>query len=357
MSLVSTQQSSSNSIPSTSTPSKGDEAHGKKNSEGTEAALSSLLGAFADTTPNSMERGAPEYSQSGLNTPYPTALNDASEDSSADHPSAANYTAQEVRPANYSTSATPTSEYGVHPSSARSGSFPEHIQRQYYPSSNHSGSSGSMAQPTSPSLPLPDGAPNHRAQQIKSDQDVPIDPSIAASSPTYPPHAGPYSAYPPQQDMSHGYPQHPGGPMYAQPRPDWGAGYSQHPQHGMPAPYSGVNAPNAAAPSGPRPGQVSTYLPLFKSVWRHGVYAHALDNRLVTTSERVEIGDHLLLSLQDTYQRVIRYYENSICYCSQERALTFHCRHLNPFWIMLTARTAPSISGLLFRSHSRRTAA
>ena len=208
-----------------------------------------------------MERGASEFSRSGLNTPYPATFNDASVESLSEHPTAASYPAQEVRPAGYPESATPTSEYSAHPSSARSGSFPEHIQRQYYPSSNHSGSSGGMAQPTSPSLPLQDGASNHHAQQIKSDQDVPIDPSIAASSPTYPPHAGgPYSAYPPQQEMSHGYPQHPGGPMYAQqPRPDW-AGYSQHPQHGMPAPYptSGVSAPNSAAPSGPRPGQVST---------------------------------------------------------------------------------------------------
>ncbi|OBT42083.1 hypothetical protein VE00_06540 [Pseudogymnoascus sp. WSF 3629] len=196
-----------------------------------------------------MERGASEFSRSGLNTPYTPTFTDASVDSPAEHQSPASYPAQEVRPVNYSASATPTS--------ARSSSFPEHIQRQYYPSSNHSGSSGGMAQPTSPSLPLQDGASNHHAQQIKSDQDVPIDPSIAASSPTYPPHGGPYSAYPPQQEMSHGYPQHPGGPMYAQqPRPDW-AGYGQHPQHGMPAPYpsSGVSAPNSAAPSGPRPGQ------------------------------------------------------------------------------------------------------
>jgi hypothetical protein len=175
-----------------------------------------------------MERGAPEYTQT-------------------DHSSAAQY--------HHSTSATPTSEYGVQPASARSGSFPEHIQRQYYPASNHSGSSGGMAQSTSPSMPLQDGR-NHHPHQIKSDQDVPIDPSIAASSPTYPPHGGQYSPYPPQQEMSHGYPQHPGGPMYAQPRPDW-AGYGQHPQHGMPAPYptSGVNTPTSAAPSGARPGQ------------------------------------------------------------------------------------------------------
>ena len=147
----------------------------------------------------------------------------------------------------------------MHPASARSGTFPEHIQRQYYPASNHSGSSGGMAQSTSPSIPLQDDHQNHHNPQNKSDQDiVPIDPSIAASSPTYPPHGGQYSPYPPQQEMSHGgYPQHPGGPMYAQPRPDW-AGYSQQPHHGMPAPYAttGVSTPTSAAPAGARPGQV-----------------------------------------------------------------------------------------------------
>jgi transcription factor CON7 len=223
-----------------------------------EAALSSLLGAFTNGSPrHSMERGAPEYSQSGLQTPYPNALNNAqSEGNPADHASA-------VQSNNtFPSSATPTSEYGVHPTSARSSTFPEHIQRQqYYPSSSHSGSSGGMAQTTSPSMPLQDGRSSHHNQSIKSDADVPIDPSIAASSPTYPPHGGQYSPYPPQQEMSHGYPQHPGGPMYAQPRPDW-AGYGQQPHHGMPAPYqtTGVSTPTSAAPAGARPGQVSYLL-------------------------------------------------------------------------------------------------
>lgn len=227
-----------------------------------EAALSSLLGAFSKETPlRSMERGGSEFSQSGLHSPSPTPERH-SEKYHADHASAAiPYApiAQEVRSNNFSASATPTSEYGVHPTSARStSSFPEHIQRQYYSPSNHSGSSGGMAQPTSPSMPMQDGRTSHH-QAIKSDAEVPIDPSIAASSPTYPPHGGQYSPYPPQQEMSHGYPQHPGGPMYAQPRPDW-AGYGQHPQHGMPAPYTtGVSTPTSAAPAGARPGQVRSF--------------------------------------------------------------------------------------------------
>merc|ERR1712000_86950 len=187
----------------------------------TEAALSKLLGVSTNSSRRSMDRGATQYSQS----------------ESADHASAAHYT-PEVRSNNYSTSATPTSEYGIYPTSARSGSFPEHIQRQYHPSSNHSGSNGGgMAQPTNP--------------------------SIAASSPTYPQHNGQYSPYPQQGDMSHGYPQHPaGGAMYTQPRPDW-AGYAggQHPMHGG-YPVSGAQTPTSAAPAGARPGQVYSFVPI-----------------------------------------------------------------------------------------------
>ncbi|KAG4417882.1 hypothetical protein IFR04_009019 [Cadophora malorum] len=255
MSLVS-QHLSDNNTNSLLSSTEFDDTRDESTNSFTEAALSKLLGVSTNSSRRSMDRGATQYSQSGLHSPFQHAFNDAqSEEESADHASAAHYT-PEVRSNNYSTSATPTSEYGIYPTSARSGSFPEHIQRQYHPSSNHSGSNGGgMAQPTSPSLPLQDGR-NHHNTQIKSDQDVPIDPSIAASSPTYPQHNGQYSPYPQQGDMSHGYPQHPaGGAMYTQPRPDW-AGYAggQHPMHGG-YPVSGAQTPTSAAPAGARPGQ------------------------------------------------------------------------------------------------------
>jgi hypothetical protein len=197
-----------------------------------------------------MDSGAAEFSQLGLPTPYPYAFTNAhSEEPPAEHVSAVqSFTPQQqgARSANgYSNSATPTSEYGVYPASARSSNFPENVRQ--YPGTN-----GAMAQqPPSPSS-IQDGQ-NHQNSHIKSDQDVPIDPSIAASSPTYPAH-GQYSPYPPQQDMQHGYPGHPSGAMYQQPRPDW-AGYAGQPQHGMPA-YTGVHTPTSAASAGPRPGQV-----------------------------------------------------------------------------------------------------
>ncbi|KAI9820267.1 MAG: hypothetical protein M1827_005889 [Pycnora praestabilis] len=234
---------------------------------------SANLASYLNSQEQPMDRGASDYSQSGLHSPYPAFNDPQSEGSPTDQASAAQYPpGPEVRSSNFSSSATPTSEYGINPSSARSGSFPEYLTRQpypdgatrYHPPNNHSGSSGGMAQATSPSMPLADGHPNshHGAQHIKSDPDVPIDPSIAASSPTYPP-PGPYSPYPPQHDMSQGYPGHPGPPQMYGGRPDWGAQYGGH-NHGLPGPYNAHNSPattvssaSSAATAGPRPGQQS----------------------------------------------------------------------------------------------------
>jgi transcription factor CON7 len=197
------------------------------------AAASTALQSLLRT---SMDRGAADYPQTGLPSPYPSTFGDnrSEASSSVDQSSAAHYanSQQDPRAGAYQATATPNSDYAVYPQSARSSNFPDHIQRTYHPASSQSGSSGGgMAQtPTSPSsMPLQDGRHHQNAQQgAKSDSDVPIDPSIAAASPTYP-HSQ-YSPYPPQQDMSHGYAQHSGG-LYAQPRPDW-TGYGQ--QHGPP---------------------------------------------------------------------------------------------------------------------------
>ncbi|KAI0883429.1 uncharacterized protein GGS22DRAFT_190084 [Annulohypoxylon maeteangense] len=214
-----------------------------------------------------MERSVPEYSQSGLPSPYPSTYGDTQSEASADHTSAAHYPSnQEARGNSYPTSATPTSEYGAYPQSARStSSFPEHSLRQYHPASNHSGSSGGMAQtPTSPSMPMQDGR-NHQSQQVKSDTDVPIDPSIAAPSPTYAP-PNQYSPYaPPPPDMSHNYPQS-AGSLYAQPRPDW-ANYGHPGAPGqMPHPHSVYpHTQSTAAPGRPAQygaQQVYSFVPI-----------------------------------------------------------------------------------------------
>ncbi|KAI1180288.1 hypothetical protein F4777DRAFT_574048 [Nemania sp. FL0916] len=212
------------------------------------------LGKLLDYSDSPMERNVHDYSQSGLPSPYPSVSGDnQSEASSADHASAAQYPSnQEARPASYSASATPNSEYGTYPQSARStSSFPEHSLRQYHPASNHNGNSGGMAQQTttSPSMPLQDGR-NHQPQQVKSDSDVPIDPTIAAPSPTYP--HGQYSPYPqPPQDMAHSYQQGAPAGMYTPTRPDW-ANYA-HPTGQMPHHPVYPHQPNSA-PQG-RPTQ------------------------------------------------------------------------------------------------------
>ncbi|KAK4235255.1 hypothetical protein C8A03DRAFT_46576 [Achaetomium macrosporum] len=193
-----------------------------------------------------MDRGAPEYSQS-------------------DPASAAPYAAQqEARSTPYSNSATPTSDYSVYPPTSRSGAFPE-MQRQYPPATNPNGGSAGMPQtPTSPSMPLGDGHShqNPQQQQAKSDSPVPIDPSMAAPSPTYASH-GQYSPYapPPPQEMGHGYPQHPGAPgLYAQPRPDWGGYGQQAPGHITPTHHVFHQTPSTAVQA--RTNQVYSFVPI-----------------------------------------------------------------------------------------------
>ena len=157
-----------------------------------------------------------------------------------------------MRSSTYAQTATPSSEYSVNSSSARSATLPQdYLARQQYAQQQSHAGAGTMAQATSPSMSLQDGQQNnHHNPPHKSNPEVPIDPSIAQSSPTYPP----YSPYAPNHDMSQyqGHPQqgyHP-----------WPQQYAGHP-HGMPGgPYSSpgtaVSAGGAAATAGPRQGQV-----------------------------------------------------------------------------------------------------
>ncbi|KAJ4292120.1 hypothetical protein N0V88_005747 [Collariella sp. IMI 366227] len=211
-----------------------------------------------------MERGPSDYSQSGLPSPYPSVVGDnKSEASSVDPASAAPYAAQpEARSASYSNSGTPTSEYGAYPTPSRSNTFPD-MQRPFHPAGNPGAGPGGLPQtPTSPSMPVHDGQSHQNPQprEAKSDSHVPIDPSIAAASPTYATHPtySPYAA-PPQQDMSHQY-QHPSTPsLYAQPRPDW-AGYGQQPSgHITPNTHMFHQAP---PPAQGRPHQVYSFVPI-----------------------------------------------------------------------------------------------
>ncbi|RVX74078.1 hypothetical protein B0A52_01910 [Exophiala mesophila] len=196
-----------------------------------------------------MDRGPSDYAQS-------------------DQSSVATYATQDPRSANISSTNTPQSDYGLTPSSARSSGFPsDQLRYSQYPHAPHQAAVGAMAQPPSPSLSLPDGAPHgnpngslNSTSHQRSNSDLPIDPSISQASPTYPP----YSPYPQGQDMQHAYqPQH---PPYMQQRPpheQWG-GYP--PQHGMPGPYPHPGGPGVAGPpqtsAASRPGQVYSFVPI-----------------------------------------------------------------------------------------------
>ncbi|KAG6248887.1 hypothetical protein E4U24_002495 [Claviceps purpurea] len=179
-----------------------------------------------------MDRSAPEYSQSGLPSPYSSSFGDNhSEGSTADPASAAQYPVKtEV---SYPTTATPTPEYGVYPPSARPGAYSGHIQRSYNPASSNSGAG--------------------MAQQ-------PNDPSIGQHSPTYPYPPPQPSPYAPNQDMTHGY-SHPSGAMYAQPRPDWG-GYGHHGAPPMAGGHPGVYGHNQASQAQQRSSQVYSFVPI-----------------------------------------------------------------------------------------------
>lgn len=231
------------------------------------------------------DRPASEYAQSGSHHPpsITGAPSEPSSSSAADQPSAAapahynntntttthihtpqpevrptpQYTPQpEVRPANISSSNTPQSDYGLNPPPpTRSPAYQDYLPRppSYVPNSQPGGAPAGMAQATSPFL-APRGP--FSASNVKSDGAVPIDPSLPANSPTYPP---PYSPYQPQgHDMTQyqGHPPPPPHQMYA--RPDWPHSYGQ--SHHMPGPYASpattVGSASPAPAAGPRPGQV-----------------------------------------------------------------------------------------------------
>ncbi|KAH9844822.1 zinc finger protein [Teratosphaeria destructans] len=211
----------------------------------------------------SMDGRQPDYPQSGLSSPYAPYNGHQSESSSADQASAVQYQpGQDYKPSTFSSSATPSSEYGL-PQSARSGSFPEYIQRSYqdgqqsrYPASAQGGHAA-MAQTSSPSISTPEGQQGngHASNLNNSNGDVPIDPSIAQSSPSYPP-AHNYSPYPPQHEM----PQYANQPMtYG--RPEWAGHYQQPMGYGHSPATTGGAAPGMPAhvPKPPAVGAPTGY--------------------------------------------------------------------------------------------------
>ncbi|KAK4620195.1 C2H2 finger domain transcription factor CON7 [Fulvia fulva] len=238
----------------------------KTNANTNDSSLNALLTSHLQPGPprQSMDGRQPNYPQSGLDSPYASYNEHQSEGSSADQASAVQYQQpQDYKSSNYSASATPDSSYGL-PQSARSGSFPEYIQRSYadgqqqerYPAgAQQSG----MAQTSSPSLPMANGQnANNASKNADSDDEVPIDPSIAQSSPSYPHN---YSPYPQQQQQQqqHDMPQYAGQPNMQYQRPEWAGQYPQAMSYGHSPATTGGAAPNMVAHAIPRPPAVGTY--------------------------------------------------------------------------------------------------
>lgn len=232
-----------------------------------DTSLSALLASQQmNGHPQSMDARQQEYSQPGLTQPYTSFHGPPSEEASADPASAAQYQqdvkfGQDVRSSTFSpnSSSTPNSDNNIAPQSARSGSFPEYIQQQQ-PRSYQEGAPRYPHQPqphpghaamaqTSPSMSLSDDSPiGHATRNQNSNPTIPIDPSIATSSPQYAPHQQ-YSPYPPQHEM-HAYPGQPGAPMYA-PRPEWAGHYATPMYHAQVTAAGGAPGMVAQVPRPP----------------------------------------------------------------------------------------------------------
>ena len=78
-----------------------------------------------------------------------------------------------------------------------------------------------------------DGNNNQQDDRPHLNQDIPIDPSLILFNPTYLPHNGQYSPYPPKHSLQHADSNPPvDGAMHTQPRPDLTTyGRDQHPTY------------------------------------------------------------------------------------------------------------------------------
>lgn len=229
----------------------------------------------------SMDARSNEYSQSGMIEPHPpsdpqhTTSDLQSQRTSSEQtrpptdPNSASHfpPGQDVK---YNP-ATPNSEYSLNPQSARSGTFPDSYLQgrpgypdgsQRYQQGNNStpnGAAGNMAQPQSPST-MPSNEGQAVQQQVPPSQavtnpEIPVDPSIAQSSPTYPPQHH-YSPYPTPDSHHMNYQS----PMYARPPEYSGAPPYSAPHQPMPYGHvaTSVSSPSNMVPAGARPPGVSS---------------------------------------------------------------------------------------------------
>lgn len=202
-----------------------------------------------------MDRGSSEYAQSGLpsSASYSQFPNSQSESQTNEQPT--NYQSpSQDRSVAYSSSATPSSEYGgTSNSTARAPNF----QSEYnlgasryegaprYPSSSAgTGSSGGMSHASHSNFPLPPLAQSLQ-RPVKPDPESSEDPSTSVSSPAYPP---------PQPAQYHSYPPPPGtmSESYTHPHPATSAsGWRQDwPPQGYPQPPHMAYSTHPGGPGG-----------------------------------------------------------------------------------------------------------
>lgn len=187
---------------------------------------------------------------SGLPSPFPSNNGDTRSEASPQDQSAAHPYSHSEHRAYLSISATPTSDNGGYPHSARSAASyvdPYHREQLSVQGSNMASHSSSLNLQDEADVAHPE--PQEDAQQLKSDPDLPIDPSIAQSPTQY---AYAQNLYGHEHQQYHN-PQ----AVYPHPsRPDW-AGYNGH----TPITPNHHNVYHPQTPTG-RPGnQVSVFPP------------------------------------------------------------------------------------------------
>ncbi|KAF4553678.1 Hypothetical protein D9617_6g094090 [Elsinoe fawcettii] len=207
-----------------------------------------------------MEGRQQDYSQhAGLSSPYAQFSPNHSEPGSSDQASVAGQYQQHVK---------------YEPDSARPGAYEHYIAqapRSYPDGQPRYPPQQSGAHPPHP--PMAQASQSTLSAHMVNDHGVSrrstyhadkshTDPSIAASSPTYPPHPQ-YSPYPQQHEMPPHYGQ-PGAPMYA-PRPDWSGHYPPvYQQMAVSAPGGapGMVAQVPRPPGGHPMGTVYSFVPI-----------------------------------------------------------------------------------------------
>jgi len=318
----------------------------------------------------SMDQRQQDYTQSGLHSPYTVYTDHSSEQgTSAEHASATAQYQQNVKfdpdvsqPAidMHNRVAIKTDLSRLVVQSARPSSFPDYIaqqprsypdQQRYQQPNAHPGHAAMAQASLSPSAIHAQHYNRYAPRSASiSNPASSTDPSIAASSPTYPPHQQ-YSPYAPQDHMQYG--AQPGAPMAyaAQPRPEWAGHYGPPPMYGHVQATAGGGAPGVMAQVAQRPP------PVYYSYPGHGPAMSADPSRqgghpLSTVYSFVPIpGAQQHKRPRRRYEEIERMYKCGWNGCEKAYGTL---NHLNAHVTMQShgsKRTPEGMHAIFFRSH------